>query len=77
VNKDDKSRAELERRHRAELAGELAGETDEYHPESCPGECPGTCDYCGFWWCPYADEIAQCDKGCEGYRLYHDEKEEK
>jgi hypothetical protein len=44
------------------------GETEDYHGDH-PGDCPGTCDYCGFWWCEYADEVATCDKGCPGYAL--------
>lgn len=37
------------------------GETEDYHPNSHPGECPGTCDYCGWWLCTHADEVALCD----------------
>jgi len=39
----------------------VLGPTEDYHDGEHPGDCPGTCDYCGFWLCPHADEVARCD----------------
>jgi hypothetical protein len=37
------------------------GSTEDYHPDDHPDDCLGTCDHCGFWWCPYAFDVATCD----------------